>query len=108
MSHHAASCQLPFQAILAGMQRAFPRPSVSTLLRAAAIFASVLLLFAILAFIASSRLPMQGAGIFGRLAQSIKNNPGATATLSFSAVAIAWLAIALVIAIQEWRPAKHR
>ena len=78
------------------------------LLRATAILAVIAGLLALLAIIAISPVPMRAAGIFGRLAQSIKNNPGATAIASFSAVAIAWLAIALVIAVQECRPAKRR
>ena len=108
MSHAPHSCQLPFEAILTAMHRAFSRPSVLTLLRAAAIVAVACLFVALLAGFASSPLPMRAAGIFGNLAQRIKNNPALTALLCGSLVAAAWLTIAVAIAVQEFRPARRR
>lgn len=108
MSHHPRSCQLPFEAILTTMHRAFSRPSAFTLLRAAAYIASACLLIALLAAFASSRLPMRAAAVFGILVQGIKDNPAFTAVICCSAVAAAWLTIAIIIAVQECRPARRR
>lgn len=90
------------------MPRAFSRPSALTLLRATAILAVACMLVALLAAFAGSPLPLRAAGIFGNLAQGIKNNPALTALLCGSLVAAAWLTIALAIAVQEYRPARRR
>jgi hypothetical protein len=57
----------------------------------------LLLLFAI----ASSRLPMRGAEVFGAVAKKIKGHPGATIYISLGAGAALWIGLAALAAGQE-------
>lgn len=57
---------------------------------------------ALAAMMGSSRLPLRGAALFGKLVQTIRNHQGAAAAIVLVAVAIAWLFIAS-IAAWEWK-----
>lgn len=63
----------------------------------------LLLILGLLTLIATSPLPMRGAGVFGRLANAIKGHPRATAYWVLGAGAVLWLAIAGIVMLQEWR-----
>jgi hypothetical protein len=57
-------------------------------------------LVALLAAIALSPVPMQGAELFGALARNIKGNPGATTAIVLGAGSR--LLIGTLAAVQEW------
>jgi len=68
--------------------------------------AGPLLLLGLLTLIAVSPLPMQGAKIFGGIANAIKGHPRATAYWALAAGVSLWLIIGGIIAAQELRREK--
>ena len=77
------------------------------IIRAIALVMAAGLFILVLALAAVSRLPMRGAELFGALANKIKGNPGATAVVSLIAATTLWLAIAVLVALQEWLARKR-
>lgn len=68
---------------------------------------AAVLLIGLLAVVAVSPIPMRGAGMFGRIANKIKGNPGATAYWALGAGAVMWLTVGGLVALQEWRGRKR-
>ncbi|MBW8885030.1 MAG: hypothetical protein JF612_09710 [Planctomycetia bacterium] len=77
-------------------------------MRWAAALIGVLLLVGLFTAIAVSRVPMRGAEVFGFLANKIKGNPGATTFVVFAALALLWIGIGVLAAIQEWLAVRRR
>lgn len=65
-------------------------------------------LLGLLVLTAVSPIPMRGAEVFGRIANKIKGNPGATAYWTLFALSMLWVGIGLLAAIQEWRAGRPR
>jgi len=78
------------------------------MVRLASNVVAVGLLLALLVAIASSRIPMRGAELFGALANKIKGNPRATAVACLVAGGGLWLVLGLLAAGQEWFAVKRR
>lgn len=70
------------------------------------VVAAPLLLLGLLTLIAISPIPMQGAKIFGGIANAIKGHPRATAYWALAAGVSLWLIIGGIIAAQELRREK--
>lgn len=70
------------------------------------VVAAPLLLLGLLTLIAVSPMPMQGAKIFGGIANVIKGHPRATAYWALAAGVSLWLIIGGIIAAQELRQEK--
>ena len=64
--------------------------------------AVVTVMLGLLVLIAVSPIPMRGAELFGKLANKIKGNPGATAYWTLFAGSMLWVIIGLIVAVQEW------
>jgi hypothetical protein len=64
---------------------------------------ATVVLIGFLALVAMSPIPMRGAAMFGRIANKIKGNPGATAYWALGAGAAMWLTVGGLVALQEWR-----
>jgi hypothetical protein len=69
--------------------------------RAVVTAAVAAVLLSLLFVIASSRVPMRGAELFGAVANKIKGHPGATAYISLGAGAALWIGLAALAAGQE-------
>jgi hypothetical protein len=67
-------------------------------LAAAAVFAALLL--TCIALVANSRLPRRAAGIYGGLFERIQQHPELTAAICLAGVALVWVGIALVAAME--------
>ena len=62
----------------------------------------------LLAVVAVSNVPMRGAELFGVLANKVKGHPGATTVICLGAGAALWLALAVLIAGQEWLAGRRK
>jgi hypothetical protein len=73
----------------------------------AAIVGGALVVLLVLAF-AYSRWSMEGAKLFGGLAEQIKNHQAETAALTIGSIVLLWVGLALFAGIQEWLAARRR
>jgi hypothetical protein len=57
---------------------------------------------------AYSRWSMEGAKLFGGLAEQIKNHQAATAGLAIGSAALLWIGLGVFAVAQEWLAARRR
>lgn len=73
-----------------------------------AVAATAVLMISFLSLVAGSAVPLRGARVFGRIANQIKGNPGATAYVCLVGGMLLWLVVGMLVAIQEWRGKQRR